>query len=185
MRSDAGTETSGDPDVQMSIFDLGHALHIWHRQMCLWFAFFRSKQVESLGGPKPLPSSGSRDVLPLDAEMTLQRAILSNPHCARPTSTAQLRTILKYHCRKEKEKDPAKKIVAAVRKLMKMGILKEIEKTELDQKAQEEKIGKRKKDALGGHVVLYFRKATWEELLSNPEAQEHIAQLELGANHFA
>ena len=114
MRSDAEAGTTGDQDVQMSIFDLGHALHIWHRQMCLWFAFFRSKQVESLGGPKPLPSSGSRDV-PLDAEMKLQRAILSNPRCAGRTSTAQLRTILKYHFQKEKEKDPAKKIVAAVR----------------------------------------------------------------------
>ena len=185
MRSDAGAGTSEDQDVQMSIFDLGHALHIWHRQMCLWVAFFRSKQVESLGGSKPLPNASSRDVVPLDAEMKLQRVILSNPRCAGVVSTAMIRPLLKYHFQKEKEKDPAKKIVTAVRKLMTMGILKEIEKTQLDQKVQEEKGGKRKADPLGGHVVLYYRKATWEELLSNPEAQEYIAQLELGANHFA
>ena len=32
-----------EPAVEMTIFDLGHALHIWRRQMCLWFAFYRSK----------------------------------------------------------------------------------------------------------------------------------------------
>ena len=37
-----------EPAVEMTIFDLGHALHIWRRQMCLWFAFYRSKQVQAL-----------------------------------------------------------------------------------------------------------------------------------------
>lgn len=189
-------QTVGDPGVEMTIFDLGHALHIWHRQMCLWFAFYRSKQVMALASPKLVPDPRSRDVPELDAKLKLQRAILSNPRCSGPTSTSTLRATLKYFFQKEKEKDPAKKILGAVRGLLKLGILKEVEKAEVDARrgtdhkgAVKRKISKPKDDgknsqSQGGHVVLFYRKCTWEELQPNSEAQEFIAKLQLSSNHF-
>ena len=78
-----------EPAVEMTIFDLGHALHVWRRQMSLWFAFYRSKQVQALVGPKAVPDVKTPGLADLDAKMKLQRVhsvqssmCWSNLHCA-------------------------------------------------------------------------------------------------------
>ena len=80
-----------EPAVEMTLFDLGHALHIWRRQMCLWFAFPRPKQVQALVlvGPKAVPDVKTPGLADLDAKMKLQRVhsvqssmCWSNLHCA-------------------------------------------------------------------------------------------------------
>lgn len=174
--------------VEMTIFDLGHALHIWRRQMCLWFAFYRSKQVQALVGPKAVPDVKTPGLADLDAKMKLQRVILSNPRCAGPTSTAHIRSVLKYHFQKEKEEKP-------VKDLSKVGILQEVDKKEVEEQApklKDKKSAKSKEATLkseprgppGGHAVLYYQTCAWEDLLTNSEAQDMIAKLQLSANDF-
>ena len=179
----------------MTIFDLGHALHIWRRQMCLWFAFYRSKQVQALVGPKAVPHVKPPGLADLDAKMKLQRVILSNPRCAGPTSTAHIRSVLKYHFQKEKEEKPAKFVLAAVKDLLKVGILQEVDKKEVEEQApklKDKKSAKSKEATLkseprgppGGHAVRYYQTCAWEGLLTNSEAQDMIAKLQLSANDF-
>ncbi|CAL1129274.1 unnamed protein product [Cladocopium goreaui] len=181
--------------VEMTIFDLGHALHIWRRQMCLWFAFYRSKQVQALVGPKAVPDVKPPGLADLDAKMKLQRVILSNPRCAGPTSTAHIRSVLKYHFQKEREEKPAKFVLAAVKDLLKVGILQEVDKKEVEEQApklKDKKSAKSKEATLkseprgppGGHAVLYYQTCAWEGLLTNSEAQDMIAKLQLSANDF-
>ena len=181
--------------VEMTIFDLGHALHIWRRQMCLWFAFYRSKQVQALVRPKAVPDVKPPGLADLDAKMKLQRVILSNPRCAGPTSTAHIRSVLKYHFQKEKEEKPAKFVLAAVKDLLKVGILQEVDKKEVEEQApklKDKKSAKSKEATLkseprgppGGHAVLYYQTCAWEGLLTNSEAQDMIAKLQLSANDF-
>ena len=80
----------------------------------------------SLGiGPKAVPDVKTPGLADVDAKMKLQRVILSNPRCAGPTSTAHIRSVLKYHFQKEKEEKPAKFVLAAVKDLSKVGILQE------------------------------------------------------------
>ena len=178
-----------EPAVEMTIFDLGHALHIWRCQMGLWFAFYRSEQVV---GPKAMPDVKTPGLIDLDAKMKLQRIILSNPRCADLTSTAYIRSVLKYHFQKEKEEKPAKYILAIVKDLLKVGILREVDKKEW--KNRRPNLRTRKvaratpKSELrgppGGHAVLYYQKCAWENLLTNSEAQDMIAKLQLNANDF-
>ena len=160
--------------VEMTIFDLGHALHIWRRQMCLWFAFYRSKQVQALVGPKAVPDVKTPGLADLDAKMKLQRVILSNPRCAGPTSTAHIGSVLKYHFQKEKEEKPAKYVLAAVKDLLKVGILQEVDKKEVEEQApklKDKKSAKSKEATLkseprgppGGHAVLYYQTCAWED----------------------
>ena len=186
-RALALARTMDEPAVEMTIFDLGHALHIWRRQMCLWFAFYRSKQVEALVGPKAVPEVQTPGLADLDAKMKLQRIILSNPRCAGPTSTAHIRQFLKYHFQKEREERPAKYILAAVRDLLNVGIVEEQAPKLKDKKSAKSKEAAPKSEPRGppgGHAVLYYKKCAWEDLLTNSEAQDMIAKLQLSANNF-
>ena len=174
-----------EPAVEMTIFDLGHALYIWRYQMWLWFAFYRSEQVV---GPKAMPDVKTPGLIDLDAKMKLQRIILSNPRCAGLTSTAHIHFVLKYHFQKEKEEKPAKYILVIVKDLLKVGILREVDKKEW--KNRRPNLRTRKvpratpKGPPGGHAVLYYQKCAWEDLLTNSEAQDMIAKLQLSANDF-
>lgn len=156
--------------------------------MCLWFAFYRSKQVQALVGPKAVPDVKTPGLADLDAKMKLQRVILSNPRCAGPTSTAHIRSVLKYHFQKEKEEKP-------VKDLSKVGILQEVDKKEVEEQApklKDKKSAKSKEATLkseprgppGGHAVRYYQTCAWEGLLTNSEAQDMIAKLQLSANDF-
>ena len=177
-----------EPAVEMTIFDLGHALHVWRRQMCLWFAFYRSKQVQALVGPKAVPDVKTPGLADLDAKMKLQRVILSNLRCAGPTSTPHIRSVLKYHFQKEKEEKPAKYVLAAVKDLLKVGILRGVDKKEVEEQApklKDKKSAKSKEATLkseprgppGGHAVLYYQKCAWKDLLTNSETQDMIASI--------
>lgn len=143
----------------------------------------------SLGiGPKAVPDVKTPGLADLDAKMKLQRVILSNPRCAGPTSTAHIRSVLKYHFQKEKEEKP-------VKDLSKVGILQEVDKKEVEEQApklKDKKSAKSKEATLkreprgppGGHAVLYYQTCAWEDLLTNSEAQDMIAKLQLSANDF-
>ena len=75
-----------------------------------------------------MPDVKTPGLADLDAKMKLQRVILSNPRCAGPTSTAHIRSVLKYHFQKEKEEKP-------VKDLSKVGILQEVDKKEVEEQA--------------------------------------------------
>ena len=94
----------------------------------------------------------------------------------------------------EKEK-PAKYFLAAVKDLLKVGILQEVDKKEVEEQApklKDKKSAKSKEATLkseprgppGGHAVLYYQTCAWEDLLTNSEAQDMIAKLQLSANDF-
>ena len=142
-----------------------------------------------------MPDVKTPGLTDLDAKMKLQRIILSNPRCAGPTSTAHIRSVLKYHFQKGKEEKPAKYILAAVKDLLKVGILREVDKKEVEEQAPKlkDKKSAKSKEATpkseprgppGGHAVLYYQKCAWEDLLTNSEAQDMIAKLQLSANDF-
>ncbi|CAL1145646.1 unnamed protein product [Cladocopium goreaui] len=154
---------------------------------------------KALQGPKAVPDVKTPGLADLDAKMKLQQVILSNPRCAGPTSTAHIRSVLKYHFQKEKEEKPAKYVLAAVKDLLKVGILQEVDKKEVEEQApklKDKKSAKSKEATLkseprgpprgppGGHAVLYYQTCAWEDLLTNSEAQDMIAKLQLSANDF-
>ena len=82
-----------------------------------------------------MPDVKTPGLADLDAKMKLQQVILSNPRCAGPTSTAHICSVLKYHFQKEKEEKPAKYVLAAVKDLLKVGILQEVDKKEVEEQA--------------------------------------------------
>lgn len=82
-----------------------------------------------------MPDVKTPGLADLDAKMKLQQVILSNPRCAGPTSTAHIRSVLKYHFQKEKEEKPAKYVLAVVKDLSKVGILQEVDKKEVEEQA--------------------------------------------------
>ncbi|CAL1150776.1 unnamed protein product [Cladocopium goreaui] len=102
---------------------------------------------------------------------------------------------VEYHFQKEKEEKPAKYVLAAVKDLLKVGILQEVDKKEVEEQApklKDKKSAKSKEATLkseprgppGGHAVLYYQTCAWEDLLTNSEAQDMIAKLQLSANDF-
>ena len=85
--------------------------------------------------------------------------------------------------------------MAAVKDLLKVGILQEVDKKEVEEQApklKDKKSAKSKEATLksesrgppGGHAVLYYQTCAWEDLLTNSEAQDMIAKLQLSANDF-
>ena len=119
-----------------------------------------------------MPDVKTPGLADLDAKMKLQQVILSNPRCAGPTSTAHIRSVLKYHFQKEKEEKPAKYVLAAVKDLLKSA------------KSKEATLKSEPRGPPGGHAVLYYQTCAWEDLLTHSEAQDMIAKLQLSANDF-
>ena len=113
--------------VEMDVFCLAHALHIWRRQMHLWMAFYNPAKVGVLVGenapPVPVPTET------FAGNEKLQIAILTNARCRDPISVSRVRELLKYFFQNEGVADSAAVVRQVVDDLLQVGLL---QKTQIE-----------------------------------------------------
>ena len=175
--------------VEMDVFCLAHALHIWRRQMHLWMALYNSARVAVLVGDNtphaPAPAEK------FSGKEKLQIAILTNARCKGPVSTSQVRKLLKYFFQKEGMADPAAAIRQVVDDLLQVGLVQKTEKRpskddggDQSQEQAPEPVPKRARVG-GGHPIIWLCRTTWQEIQACAQCMDRVAQLKLSADHFA
>ena len=172
--------------VEMDVFCLAHALHIWRRQMHLWMAFYNPAKVGVLVGenapPVPVPTET------FAGNEKLQIAILTNARCRDPISVSRVRELLKYFFQNDGVADSAAVVRQVVDDLLQVGLLQKTQKRAAHGSPAREdgRDGGREQapEPVRGRACVVCR-TVWEQIQDSPQRMARLARLQLTAAHFA
>ena len=172
--------------VEMDVFCLAHALHIWRRQMHLWMAFYNPAKVAVLVGenapPVPVPTET------FAGNEKLQIAILTNDRCRDPISVSRVRELLKYFFQNEGVADSAAVVRQVVDDLLQVGLLQRTQKRAAHGSPSREDScdgGREQAPEPAPGRACVVRRTAWGQIQDSPQCMARLARLQLTAAHFA
>ena len=172
--------------VEMDVFCLAHALHIWRRQMHLWMAFYNPAKVAVLVGEKcSTHACADRDLRwkREAADSHSDKCQMQRPHLCFPGARAA-----EVLFQNEGVADPAAVVRQVVDDLLQVGLLQKTQKRAAHGSPSREdgRDGGREQapePAPGRACVV--RRTAWEQIQDSPQCMACLARLQLTAAHFA